>query len=270
MFTLIAIGTGVAFSYSLLATFAPGIFPYAFRDHSGRVGVYFEAAAVIVTLVLLGQVLELRARGQTSGAIKSLLKLAPKTARIVRADGTEEDMDLGHVHPGDKLRVRPGEQIPVDGDLISGRSSVDESMLTGESIPVEKGLGDKVTGGSTNQTGSFIMEAQSVGKDTLLSQIVRMVSEAQRSRAPIQRLADLVASYFVPAVLVTAVITAIVWGVFGPEPAMAYAIVNAVSVLIIACPCALGLATPMSIMVGTGRGAQAGVLIRDAEALEVM
>jgi Cu+-exporting ATPase len=270
MFTLIALGTGVAFAYSVLATLAPGLFPAAFRGHGGQVGVYFEAAAVIVTLVLLGQVLELRARGQTSGAIKSLLKLAPKTARIVRADGNEEDIPLEDVHAGDKLRVRPGEQVPVDGIVISGKSSIDESMLTGEPIPNEKGPRDPVTGGTTNQTGSFIMEARSVGKDTLLSQIVRMVTEAQRSRAPIQRLADLVASYFVPAVIGVSVVTAIAWGIWGPEPTMAYALVNAVAVLIIACPCALGLATPMSIMVGTGRGAQAGVLIRDAEALETM
>lgn len=270
MFTLIALGTGVAFSYSLLATLAPGLFPEAFRGHGGQVSVYFEAAAVIVTLVLLGQVLELRARGQTSSAIKSLLKLAPKSARIVRADGSEEDIPLEEVRTGDKLRVRPGEQVPVDGTVISGNSSVDESMLTGEPIPVEKAPADAITGGTTNQTGSFIMEARSVGKDTLLSQIVRMVTEAQRSRAPIQRLADLVASYFVPAVIGVALLTAVVWGTWGPDPAMAYALVNAVAVLIIACPCALGLATPMSIMVGTGRGAQAGVLIRDAEALETM
>lgn len=270
MFALIAIGTGVAFAYSVFATLAPNIFPVAFQGHGGRVGVYFEAAAVIVTLVLLGQVLELRARGQTSQAIKSLLKLAPKTARIVLLNGNEEDVPLESIRSGDKLRVRPGEQVPVDGVVISGRSSVDESMLTGEPIPVEKVAGESLTGGTTNQTGSFIMEAKSVGKDTLLSQIVRMVTEAQRSRAPIQRLADIVASYFVPAVIGVAILTAIIWGAFGPEPAMAYALVNAVAVLIIACPCALGLATPMSIMVGTGRGAQAGVLIRDAAALETM
>lgn len=270
MFTLIALGTGVAFVYSVVATIAPGIFPEAFQTHSGQVGVYFEAAAVIVSLVLLGQVLELRARGQTSQAIKSLLTLAPKSARIVRHDGSEEDVALESVHTGNHLRVRPGEQVPVDGVVVSGKSSVDESMLTGEPIPVEKVAGETVIGGTTNQTGSFIMVAKSVGRDTLLSQIVRMVTEAQRSRAPIQRLADVVASYFVPAVIVAAILTAIAWAVWGPEPAMAYALVNAVAVLIIACPCALGLATPMSIMVGTGRGAQAGVLIRDAEALETM
>lgn len=270
MFTLIALGTGVAFLYSLVGTLAPGVFPVAFRGPDGRVGVYFEAAAVIVTLVLLGQVLELRARGQTSIAIKSLLKLAPKTARLVQEDGIEKDVGLENVHPGDKLRVRPGEQIPVDGVIISGRSNIDESMITGESIPVEKNTNDAVTGGTTNQTGSFVMVAKSVGKDTLLSQIVRMVTEAQRSRAPIQRLADVVASYFVPAVILVSVITAIVWTLFGPQPSIAYAIVNAVAVLIIACPCALGLATPMSIMIGTGQGAQAGVLIRDAAVLETL
>lgn len=268
MFTLIAIGTGVAFAFSALATIAPSIFPDAFRDHSGRVGVYFEAAAVIVTLVLLGQVLELKARGQTSSAIKSLLKLAPNTARVIAADGSERDLDINDVNPGDKIRVRPGEQIPVDGVVLSGTSSVDESMITGEPIPVEKETGSKVTAGTTNQTGSFVMEAKSVGKDTLLAQIVRMVNEAQRSRAPIQGLADKVAAVFVPAVVVTAIVTAIVWAAFGPAPAYAYALVNAVAVLIIACPCALGLATPMSVMVGTGRGAQAGVLVRNAEALE--
>jgi Cu+-exporting ATPase len=267
MFTLIALGAGVAFLFSILATVVPGIFPEAFQSH-GRVHVYFEAASVIVTLVLLGQVLELRARGQTSSAIKSLLKLAPKTARIVRANGEEEDIDLSEVKAGDKLRVRPGEQIPVDGIVLSGGSSVDESMLTGEPIPVEKTEGSSVTAGTTNQTGGFIIEARSVGKDTLLSQIVRMVSEAQRSRAPIQSLADRVSSWFVPLVVVSAIISAIIWTVFGPDPAYSYALVNAVAVLIIACPCALGLATPMSIMVGTGRGAQAGVLIRSAESLE--
>lgn len=270
MFTLIALGTGMAYGYSVLATIAPSLFPDDFRGHSGLIGVYFEAAAVIVTLVLLGQVLELKARGQTSSAIKSLLKLAPKTARLVRTDGHEEDVPLEHVKPGDKLRVRPGEKVPVDGRLVSGKSSVDESMVTGESLPIEKGEGEFVTGGTTNQTGSFIMTAESVGADTLLAQIVRMVSEAQRSRAPIQRLADVVASYFVPAVIVVAIITALVWGLFGPEPALAYALVNAVAVLIIACPCALGLATPMSIMVGTGRGAQVGVLVKEAKALEVL
>lgn len=267
MFTLIALGAGVAFLFSVLATGLPGIFPEAFQSH-GRVHVYFEAASVIVALVLLGQVLELRARGQTSSAIKSLLKLAPKTARMVRPNGDEEDIDLSEVKAGDKLRVRPGEQVPVDGVVLSGRSSVDESMLTGEPIPVEKTEGTAVTAGTTNQTGTFVMEAKSVGKDTLLSQIVRMVNEAQRSRAPIQSLADRVSSWFVPLVVVCAILSALVWAVFGPEPAYSYALVNAVAVLIIACPCALGLATPMSIMVGTGRGAQAGVLIRSAESLE--
>ncbi|HEX4924827.1 MAG TPA: copper-translocating P-type ATPase, partial [Bdellovibrionales bacterium] len=270
MFTLIALGTGVAFLYSLLATVAPGLFPEEFQNHAGQIGVYYEAAAVIVALVLLGQVLELRARGQTSSAIKSLLKLAPNTARVIRADGSEEDIDIKMVHPGDKLRVRPGEQVPVDGMVLSGASSIDESMITGESIPVSKAEGDNVTAGTTNQTGGFVMEAKGVGQSTLLAQIVRMVNEAQRSRAPIQKLADVVSSWFVPAVVIVAVITAIVWALFGPEPAYTYALVNAVAVLIIACPCALGLATPMSVMVGTGRGAQAGILIRDAEALEVL
>ncbi|HSE42427.1 MAG TPA: copper-translocating P-type ATPase, partial [Acidobacteriota bacterium] len=241
-----------------------------FKMHTGVVPVYFEAAAVITTLVLLGQVLELRARGQTSSAIKSLLRLAPKAARVIRQDGTEEDIPLSHVHPGDKLRVRPGEQIPVDGVVLSGSSSVDESMMTGESIPLEKGLGDRVTGGTTNQTGSFVMEAQNVGANTLLSQIVRLVTEAQRSRTNIQRLADRVSYYFVPSVIVISIITAIIWAIFGPEPRLVYALVNAVAVLIIACPCALGLATPMSIMVATGRGAQIGVLVRKAEALELL
>ncbi len=269
MFTLIAIGAGVAFLFSLLATIAPGVFPEAFKSH-GRVHVYYEAASVIIALVLLGQILELKARGQTSSAIRALLKLAPNTARIIRADGQELDIDINDVKLGDKLRVRPGEQIPVDGIVNSGRSSVDESMITGEPIPVEKSEGAKVTAGTTNHTGSFVIEARSVGKDTLLSQIVRMVNEAQRSRAPIQGLADRVSSWFVPAVVGTAVATALAWALFGPEPAYSYALVNAVAVLIIACPCALGLATPMSIMVGTGRGAQAGVLIRNAEALERM
>lgn len=269
MFTLIALGTGASFIFSVLATLAPDIFPESFREH-GRVHVYFEASSVIVALVLLGQVLELRARGQTSSAIKSLLKLTPKTARRVGPDGTEQDVDLSEIEPGDKVRVRPGEQIPVDGVVLSGRSSVDESMLTGESIPIEKLVDSKVSAGTTNQTGSFILEAKSVGKDTLLSQIVRMVNEAQRSRAPIQKLADRVSSWFVPLVVLSALLTAIVWAFLGPEPAYAYALVNAVAVLIIACPCALGLATPMSIMVGTGRGAQLGVLVRSAEALEML
>lgn len=269
MFTLIALGAGTAFLFSILATIAPQLFPEVFQSH-GRVHIYFEAAAVIVALVLLGQVLELKARGQTSSAIKSLLKLAPNTARIVRENEVEEDVALDVVQPGDRLRVRPGEQVPVDGIVLSGKSSIDESMITGESIPAEKEAGVKVTAGTTNQTGSFIMEAKSVGKDTLLSQIVQMVNEAQRSRAPIQGLVDSVSAWFVPAVVFAALITSVVWALWGPAPAYAYALVNAVSVLIIACPCALGLATPMSIMVGTGRGAHAGVLIRNAEALERM
>ena len=270
MFTLIAIGTGVAYWYSVVATFFPEWFPASFRTHGGEVGVYFEVAAAITVLVLMGQVLELRARSQTSSAIKALLGLAPKTARIIREDGNEEDVPLADIKPGERLRVRPGEKVPVDGVVLEGSSLIDESMITGEPIPVEKGSGDKVTGGTVNSTGSFIMKAERVGSETLLAQIVRMVSEAQRSRAPIQRLADAVSSYFVPAVLVTAVITFIVWSLVGPEPRLAHALVNAVAVLIIACPCALGLATPMSIMVGTGRGATAGVLIKNAEALEVM
>ncbi len=270
MFTLIAIGTGTAYFYSLVATLFPDIFPESFRGHSGEVSVYFEAAAVITTLVLLGQVLELRARCQTSGAIKALLRLSPKTARVLRDDGSEEDILLDHVKPGDRLRVRPGEKVPVDGVVLEGTSYVDESMVTGEPIPAEKAPGGRLTGGTVNGTGGFVMRAERVGSDTLLAQIVRMVSEAQRSRAPIQRLADVVASYFVPAVVLAAVLTFIVWSLAGPEPRMAYALVNAVAVLIVACPCALGLATPMSIMVGTGRGATAGVLIKNAEALEVM
>ncbi len=270
MFTLIALGTGVSYAYSVLATVAPGIFPEAFRGHGGGVGVYFEASAVIVTLVLLGQVLELKARGRTSLAIKSLLKLAPKTARVVRESGSEEDVDLGLVRVGDHLRVRPGEQVPVDGVVMSGASTIDESMLTGEPMPVEKHEGEALKAGTSNQSGSFIMEARTVGADTLLARIVRMVGEAQRSRAPIQGLADRVSAWFVPAVVASSVLSAIVWAVFGPEPSYAYALVNAVAVLIIACPCALGLATPMSIMVGTGRGAQAGVLVRHAEALELL
>ena len=238
--------------------------------HGGVPAVYFEAAAVITTLVLLGQVLELRARSATSGAIRALLGLTPKTARRLRDDGTEEDVPLADVHPGDRLRVRPGERVPVDGVVLEGRSAVDESMVTGEPIPVEKEAGSRVTGGTVNGTGSVVMRAERVGADTLLAQIVRMVAEAQRTRAPIQRLADLVASYFVPAVVVAAALTAFAWSLFGPEPRFAYALVNAVAVLIIACPCALGLATPVSIMVATGRGAQAGVLIKNAEALEAM
>jgi len=270
MFTLIAIGTGAAWLYSVIATFLPDIFPASFRGHGGEVAVYFEAAAVITTLVLLGQVLELRARSRTSSAIKMLLGLAPKTARIIRPNGVEEDIPLDHVHPGDLLRVRPGEKVPVDGVVIEGRSSVDESMVTGEPIPVEKTEGNEVTGGTINVAGSFVMRAERVGADTLLAQIVRMVGEAQRSRAPIQRLADAVSAWFVPAVVIIAVITFLIWAFVGPEPRMAYALVNAVAVLIIACPCALGLATPMSVMVGTGRGATAGVLIKNAEALETL
>ena len=271
MFTLIALGTGAAYLYSVVATLFPGLFPESFRDnHTGALAVYFEPAAVIVTLVLLGQVLELRARSQTSSAIRALLGLAPKTARLIRPDGTEEDVALENVKIADRLRVRPGEKVPVDGVVREGVSSVDESMVTGEPVPVEKEAGRKLTGGTINGTGSLVMEAERVGSDTLLAQIVRMVGEAQRSRAPIQRLADAVAGWFVPVVILVAALTAVVWGMLGPEPRMAYALVNAVAVLIIACPCALGLATPMSIMVGTGRGATAGVLVRNAEALEVM
>ncbi len=270
MFTLIAIGVGTAYVYSVFAAFFPGLFPESFRGHGGEVGVYFDAAAVITTLVLMGQVLELRARSRTSSAIKALLGLAPKTARLIRDDGSDEDIPLADITPGDRLRVRPGEKVPVDGVVLEGSTSLDESMITGEPIPVEKTEGSKVTGGTVNGTGSFVMRAERVGSDTLLAQIVRMVSEAQRSRAPIQRLADVVSGYFVPAVVLIAIITFIVWSVIGPEPRMAYALVNAVAVLIIACPCALGLATPISIMVGTGRGATAGVLIRNAEALEIL
>ncbi len=270
MFTLIAIGTGIAYIFSVIATVFPEIFPAAFRGVDGKVDTYFEAAAVIVTLVLLGQVLELRARDKTSSAIKALLGLAPKTARIVREDGTEEDISLDQVKSGDLLRVRPGEKIPVDGEIIEGSSTIDESMVTGEPTPAKKKPGDKVTGATVNGTGAFLMRAEKVGSDTLLARIVQMVSEAQRSRAPIQGLADKVSSYFVPAVVIISILTFIIWGLFGPEPRMAYALVNAVAVLIIACPCALGLATPMSIMVGTGRGAMAGVLIKNAEALETM
>jgi Cu+-exporting ATPase len=270
MFTLIAIGTGTAYGYSVVATLFPDIFPDSFRAHGGEVAVYFEAAAVITTLVLLGQVLELRARSQTSSAIKALLGLAPKTARVLRNEGSEEDIPLNHVQPGDRLRVRPGEKVPVDGVVLEGTSAVDESMVTGEPIPVEKTVGSRVTGGTVNGTGGFILRAERVGSDMLLAQIVRAVSEAQRSRAPIQRLADVVSSYFVPAVVLVALLTFILWSLMGPEPRMAYALVNAVAVLIIACPCALGLATPMSIMVATGRGATAGVLIKNAEALEVL
>ncbi|MGB5490599.1 MAG: copper-translocating P-type ATPase [Woeseiaceae bacterium] len=269
MFTLIALGVGVAFIYSLVATVMPGVFPEAFRNASGEVAVYYEAAAVITTLVLLGQVLELRARSQTSGAIRALLELAPPAANRIRTDGTEEEVSLDDVATGDRLRVRPGEKIPVDGTVAEGSSNVDESMISGEPIPVEKHTGDTVVGGTVNGTGGFVMVATNVGDDTLLSQIVKMVAEAQRSRAPIQRLADVVAAWFVPAVVTVAVVTFILWAWLGPHPAMAYAIVNSVAVLIIACPCALGLATPMSIMVGTGKGAQNGILIKNAEALEM-
>jgi Cu+-exporting ATPase len=268
MWTLIGIGVGAAYLYSVVATVAPGIFPDAFRGHDGQVEVYFEAAAVIIALVLLGQVLEIRARERTSGAIKALLGLAPKIARRVRDDGGDEEVPLDEVAVGDRLRVRPGEKIPVDGLVIEGRSRVDESMLTGEPVPVEKAKGERVSGGTLNQSGSFVFRAERVGSETMLARIVQMVAEAQRSRAPIQRLVDVVASWFVPAVVGVAILAFIVWSIFGPPPAMAYALVAAVSVLIIACPCALGLATPMSIMVGTGRGAQAGVLIKNAEALE--
>jgi len=270
MFTLIAIGTGVAWGYSIVATLWSDIFPASFRGHGGEVAVYFEAAAVITTLVLLGQMLELRARSQTSGAIKALLGLAPKTARLVRDDGSEHDVPLADVGKGDRLRVRPGEKVPVDGVILEGTSNVDESMVTGEPTPVAKQSGDKVTGGTVNSTGGFVMRAEHVGNETLLAQIVRMVSEAQRSRAPIQRLADVVAGWFVPAVFGVSVLTFIAWSLWGTEPRLAHALVNAVAVLIIACPCALGLATPMSIMVGTGRGANTGVLIKNAEALEIL
>ena len=270
MFTLIGMGIGVAYGYSLFAAVLPNLFPDSFRMADGTAPVYFEAAAAITALVLLGQVLELRARSNTSSAIKALLGLAPKTARVIRPDGREEDVALDRVVAGDRLRVRPGEKVPVDGVVEEGASSVDESMVTGEPIPVEKKPGDRLIGATINGTGGFIMRAQRVGSDTLLAQIVRMVSDAQRSRAPIQRLVDVVASYFVPAVVLCAVITFIAWAMVGPQPRMAFALVNAVAVLIIACPCALGLATPMSIMVGTGRGASAGVLIKNAEALEIL
>lgn len=270
MFTLIAIGTGAAFGYSVLATLLPALLPASFHRPDGTVAVYFEAAAMITVLVLLGQVLELRARSQTSFAIKSLLRLAPATARLVRPDGSEEDVPLDQVHVGDRLRLRPGERVPVDGVVEEGSTSVDESMITGESIPIAKEIGISVTGGTMNGTGSILMKAERVGRETLLARIVQMVSDAQRSRAPIQRVADVAAGYFVPLVVSVAVLTAIAWALWGPEPKLAYALVNAVAVLIIACPCALGLATPMSIMVGTGRGATAGVLVKKAEALEVL
>ncbi len=270
MFTLIGLGVGVAYVYSFIARVAPGIFPGSFRDEFGRVEVYFEAAAVITTLVLLGQVMELRARSQTGAAIKLLLGLAPKTARRIDDNGEETDVPLDQVHVGDRLRVRPGEKVPVDGSVVDGSSSVDEAMITGEPIPVAKAPGDRLIGATINGTGSLIMEAERVGAETLLAQIVRMVAEAQRSRAPIQKLADVVAGYFVPVVVVISVITFFVWSTWGPAPAMAYGLVNAVAVLIIACPCALGLATPMSIMVATGKGATMGVLFKNAETIEVL
>jgi len=268
MFTLIAMGVGVAWAYSMVAVLAPGVFPPAFRDAMGAAPVYFEAAAVIVVLVLLGQVLELRARERTGGAIRALLNLAPKTARRIRENGADEEVSLDQIHVGDRLRVRPGEKVPVDGELVEGRVSIDESLVTGESMPVTREAGGKVIAGSINKTGSFVMRAEKVGADTLLSRIVQMVAEAQRSRAPIQRMADQVAGWFVPAVIAVAAVAFAGWMMVGPDPRFAYALVAAVSVLIIACPCALGLATPMSIMVGVGRGAQAGVLIKNAESLE--
>jgi Cu+-exporting ATPase len=270
MFTLIGLGVSVAWIYSVTGVLLPGIFPGSVFNDMGVVPVYFEAAAVITTLVLLGQVLELSARSQTNAAIKMLLGLTPKTARVVHDDGSEEDIPMEHVKPGDTLRVRPGEKVPVDGTVVEGESNVDESMVTGEPLPVEKSTGDKLIGATVNGTGSLLLKAEKVGADTLLSQIVQMVADAQRSRAPIQKLVDIVSGYFVPIVVLAAIITFIVWNTWGPEPALAYAIINAVAVLIIACPCALGLATPVSIMVGTGKGAMAGVLIKNAEALEVM
>jgi Cu+-exporting ATPase len=270
MFTLIALGTGVAYAYSLVAAVAPGLFPPAFRGHDGAVAVYFEAAAVITVLVLLGQVLELRARDRTSGAIRALLRLAPTSARRVAADGRDEDIALAAVAAGDRLRVRPGEKVPVDGAIIEGQSTLDESMVTGESMPVTRRAGERVIGGTLNQAGGFVMRADRIGRDTMLARIVDMVAGAQRSRAPIQRLADQVAGWFVPSVIAVAIVAFAAWAIFGPEPRLTYGLVAAVTVLIIACPCALGLATPMSIMVGVGRGAHAGVLVRNAEALERM
>jgi Cu+-exporting ATPase len=270
MFTLIALGVSVAYIYSIVAVLAPDIFPPSFRDHSGHVAVYFEAAAVIVTLILLGQVLELKARSQTGSAIQKLLGLAPTVAHLMASDGNERDVPLDQVKVGDKLRVRPGEKIPVDGAVVEGKSSVDESMITGEPVPVEKVPGSKVVGATINGTGSIILTAEKVGSDTLLARIVHMVAEAQRSRAPIQNMADTVSGYFVPIVIILAIVTAIVWASVGPEPRMAHALVNAIAVLIIACPCALGLATPMSIMVATGRGANMGILFRNAAAIELM
>ncbi len=270
MFTLIALGTGVAYAFSVVGVLFPGVFPVSFRGADGEVAVYFEAAAAITTLVLLGQVMELRARSRTGAAIKALLGLAPKTARLIHEDGSEVDVPLDQVKPGDRLRVRPGEKMPVDGVVLEGASSVDESMISGEPIPVEKIKGERVTGATVNGTGSLVMRADRVGSETLLAQIVRMVSEAQRSRAPIQKLADVVAGYFVPVVVGISALTFVIWAVWGPNPRMAHAIVNAVAVLIIACPCALGLATPMSIMVAMGRGTSLGVLFKNAEAIELM
>ncbi|HAL89181.1 MAG: Cu+-exporting ATPase [Afipia broomeae] len=270
MFTLIGFGVAIAYIFSVVATIAPHIFPPAFHDHSGRVGVYFEAAAVITTLVLLGQVLELKARGSTSSALRALLELAPPSAVKIFGSGDEREVPLDQLATGDRLRVRPGDKVPVDGEIEEGSSAIDESMISGEPLPVAKKTGDTVIGGTVNQTGGFVMRATGVGKDTMLSKIVQMVAEAQRSRAPIQRLADQVAGWFVPAVVVIAIVTFIVWAIWGPAPALAYALVNAIAVLIIACPCALGLATPMSIMTGTGKGAQHGILIRNAEALETL
>lgn len=270
MFTLIAMGTGAAWTYSIIGTMLPSVYPAALRGHDGSVAVYFEAAAVITVLVLLGQVLELKAREQTSGAIRALLDLSPKIARRINADGTDEDVSLDQVLAGERLRVRPGERVAVDGEILEGRSAIDESLVTGESMPVTKSVGEQVIGGTMNQSGSFVMRADKVGRETMLAQIVQMVAQAQRSRAPIQRLADHVAGWFVPAVIAAAVLAFIAWSIWGPEPRFSYAFIAAVSVLIIACPCALGLATPMSIMVGVGRGAQSGVLIKSAEALERM
>ncbi|ODT79381.1 copper-translocating P-type ATPase, partial [bacterium SCN 62-11] len=270
MFTLIALGVGVAYLYSLIALVVPGLFPAAVQDMHGMTGVYFEAAAVIIVLVLLGQILELRARGQTGSAIKKLLGLTPAVARVVQADGTERNLPLAEVQVGNRLRVRPGDKIPVDGVVTEGSSTIDESMITGEALPVAKTAGERVTAGTINQSGSFVLQAERVGADTLLSRIVHMVSQAQRSRAPIQRLADMMAGWFVPLVIVISLITFLVWSLVGPPPALAFALVNAVAVLIIACPCALGLATPMAIMVGTGRGAAEGVLFKNAESLETL
>ena len=270
MFTLIGLGTGVAYAFSVVGVLFPGVFPASFRGEDGEVAVYFEAAAAITTLVLLGQVMELRARSRTGAAIKALLGLAPKTARLIRDDGSEVDVPLDEVKPGDRLRVRPGEKIPVDGVVLEGASSVDESMISGEPIPVEKFKGARVTGATVNGTGSLVMRAERVGSETLLAQIVRMVGEAQRSRAPIQKLADVVAGYFVPIVVGISALTFVIWALWGPAPRLAHALVNAVAVLIIACPCALGLATPMSIMVAMGRGASLGVLFKNAEAIELL